>query len=104
MKLQGPEPTFPWAAPPQELEGTGHCYVISFGAGKRLDVIITIMKLAMFCFMSPQVSKRWGQKIIPQPSKRGAALALFQVFHTLPLTPYLSLDNSIFRVYWQVYP
>ena len=23
---------------------TGHCYVISFGAGKRLDVIITIMK------------------------------------------------------------
>jgi len=23
---------------------TGHCYVISFGAGNRLDAIITIMK------------------------------------------------------------
>jgi len=33
---------------------TGHCYVVSFGAGERLDVIITIMKRAMFCIMSPR--------------------------------------------------
>ena len=60
---------------------TGHCYVISFGAGKRLDVIITIMKRAMFCFMSPtfclpgaQVSKRWGSKKISHLQNCGAAL------------------------------
>ena len=41
---------------------TGHCYVISFGAGERLDVIITIMKLAMFCFMSPRLAKGGGVK------------------------------------------
>ena len=57
---------------------TGHCYVISFGAGKRLDVIITIMKCTMFCFMSPpQVSKRWESKKLnctPHLQNHGAAL------------------------------
>jgi hypothetical protein len=33
---------------------TGHCYVISFAGSKRLDVVITIMKTAMFYFMSPR--------------------------------------------------
>jgi len=38
----------------------GHCYVMSFAAGKRLDVIITILKTVQ-CYVScPPVCKRWG--------------------------------------------
>jgi len=42
---------------------TGHCYVISFGAGKRLDVIITTMKYVQ-CFVScPPGKQKVGVKI-----------------------------------------
>jgi len=51
---------------------TGHCYVMSFAAGKRLDVIITIMKTVQCYVLCPQVCKRWGQnffarEIVPFP-------------------------------------
>jgi len=57
---------------------TGHCYVISFGAGKRLDVIITIMKRVQCSVSCPpgkqkvggqKISARSACKIVPPPSK-----------------------------------
>jgi len=48
-----------------------------FGAGKRLDVIITIVKRAVFCFMSPRCAKGGGQKSVPPYfQNRGVTLGL----------------------------
>ena len=49
---------------------TGHCYVMSFAAGKRLDVIITIMKTGQ-CYTKGGVPKVF----LPQPQNNGAATA-----------------------------
>jgi len=57
---------------------TGHCYVISFGAGKRLDVIIITIMKHMQCSVSCPPCKRWGSnffsasgtsEIVPPSSK-----------------------------------
>jgi len=41
---------------------TGHCYVIAFGAGKRLDVIITIMKHVQISVSCPPGKQKVGAK------------------------------------------
>jgi len=64
---------------------TGHCCVISFGAGKRLDAIITIMKHVQCSVSCPPGKQKVGVKKIcsltplakfyPHLQNRGAALA-----------------------------
>jgi len=47
---------------------TGHCYVMSFAACKRLDVIITIMKIVILCnvmFRVPRYAKGRSPKFYP---------------------------------------
>ena len=82
---------------------TGHCYVISFAACKRIDVIITITKTAIFCFMSPGMQKVGVRKknfasgaseIVPHLQNRGAAPGLTFNGFNLNFSQITFLDHS----------
>jgi hypothetical protein len=70
-----------WDAATKPFNHTCHSYVTSFAAGKRLDELglITIMKIAMFSFIFPEVCKRrqsekkFSPEIVSHLQDRGAA-------------------------------
>jgi len=60
---------------------TGRCYVISFGVGERLDVIITITKYMQCSVQCPPGKRKvGGPKFFVPPQTRGAAPGLKQTF------------------------
>jgi len=57
---------------------TGHCYVISFGAGERLDVIITIMKHVQCSVSYPPGKQKVGVVKKNSPTFKTMAPPLIQ--------------------------
>ena len=75
---------------PRHNSHTSHCYVILFGAGNCLDVIIRIMKHVQWSVSCPPCKRKVGVKIFslaslatmyPHLQNRGAALGGFDNSH-----------------------
>jgi len=99
---------------------TGHCYVMSLSAGKRLDVIITIMETVQCYVLCPQVLQKLGVRIFFRslPSQKPTVktevlpnqiLHYLQKKHVPRLTPQMwhetlfdELEASAYTCKWSV--